>query len=161
MNKSRLFVFKLKEIIYTLVFIVLGIILIIVLFNMFNTSNKGSSSSSEQTSSIKENTSSSSTKTATYTPGIYTTSLELNNQYVNIEVTVDEHMVKNITLNNLSDTTAVMYPLLEPSVEYIVSELHKGTPLTEIQCDDSNRYTHMMLTDAISTLLDDAKVKSK
>ena len=159
MNRSRLLVFKLKEVIYTAIFIILGIILLIVLFNMFNSSKKNTSPTSKQTSSTTYNSSDNKTDVATYTPGIYTTSLELNNQYVNIEVTVDDHMVKNITLNNLSDTTAVMYPLLEPSVEYIVTELHKGTPLTEIECDDSNRYTHMILTDAISTLLKEAKVQ--
>ena len=35
MNKSRLFVFQLKEIIYTLMFIILAIILVVVLINMF------------------------------------------------------------------------------------------------------------------------------
>ena len=154
MNKSRLFVFQLKEIIYTLIFIILGIILVIVLFNMFNPSK---TKNPDITQTSKNIITSEDTTNISYIPGIYSTSLELNNQHVNLEVTVDEHVVKDITLNNLSETTAVMYPLLEPSVEYIKTELAKGTKITEIKHDSSNQYTQTMLTNAIASLLEDAK----
>ena len=96
MNRSRLLVFKLKEVIYTALFITLGTVLLIVLFNMFNSSKKNTSPTSKQTSSTTNNSSDNKTDVATYTPGIYTTSLELNNQYVNIFNSVFKYTLKTV-----------------------------------------------------------------
>lgn len=143
MNKSRLFVFQLKEIIYTLIFIILAIILIIVLFNMF-----------VKKDATKETTS----YNVTYNPGVYSSQLKLNNQYVNLDVTVDAHNIKSISVTNLSDTVSAMYPLLEPSIEYIEKQLASGTPLSDIKYDDDSKYTQVMLVEAISSTLSSAIV---
>ena len=149
MNKSRLFVFQLKEIIYTLIFIVLGIILIIVLINMF----KGNKTTiSTNGTKLEQN------NCIAYMPGVYTTQLNLNDQTLNIKLTVDNSTIKSITLTNLNNNTSIMYPLLEPSIEYIESELSKGTPISKIEFDTNSKYTQSLLVDAISNLLNEATI---
>lgn len=145
MNKSRLFVFQLKEIIYTLVFIILAIILIVVLYNMFNTNNK--STISNETTNYE----------ISYNPGIYSTQIELNNSAIDVEVCVDKNHIKSVSLTNLSDTVTTMYPLLEPSIEYIENQLQNGVSLDNIELDDASKYTQTILLDAINTSLEKAK----
>lgn len=147
MNKSRLFVFQLKELIYTLIFIILTIILIIVLFNMF--SGKKQQDPAIETSSFD----------IAYNPGIYTTELVLNNSPFNVEVALDSTQIKSIKLKNLNETVSTMYPLLEPSVEYIETQLMSGTSIEDIRLDESSRYTQTILLDAISSSIEKGKLK--
>ncbi|MBQ8043980.1 MAG: hypothetical protein IJ272_07535 [Clostridia bacterium] len=145
MNKSRLFVFQLKELIYTLIFIILTIILIVVLFNMFSDGK------------TKPKTEEASTYEISYKPGIYSTQIKLNNSPIDVEVALDSTQIKSITLKNLSNSVTTMYPLLEPSVEYIETQLANGTPLDSVKLDDSSKYTQTVLLDAISSSIDKAK----
>ena len=144
MNKSRLFVFQLKEIIYTLMFIILAIILIIVLIHMFS-------------KKTPPKTTETSTYEITYNPGIYTTPIKLNNNTIDVAVTVDSHNIKSISLNNLDDAVTTMYPLLEPSVEYIETQLASGTPINKIKLHDSSQYTQSVLLQAIKQILQKAE----
>lgn len=155
MNKSRLYVFQLKDLIYTALLTILAIILIIVLINMFSGDNNKSD--------IKDDNSISTSTTvsnpdATYVPGIYCTKICLNNQTIELKVTLDRNHIKSISTTNLSDTVDSMYPLLEPSIEYIETELAKGTPIDEIKYDDSSIYTGTMLTEAINEILKEASL---
>ena len=52
-------------------------------------------------------------KTAnTYIPGVYTTSLVLNDSVVEIEVTVDEENINSIRLVNLDEAVTAEYPYI-------------------------------------------------
>lgn len=146
MNKSRLFVFQLKEIIYTVMFIILTIILIIVLVNMFGKKPKPKT---KETLNYE----------ICYNPGVYSTEVNLDNSVIDVCVTLDSNNIKSITLNNLNETITTMYPLLEPSVEYIETQLASGVSINDIKLDDSSKYTQNILLQAISTSLDKAKVR--
>ena len=156
MNKSRLYVFQLKDLIYTALLTILAIILIIVLINMFSGDNNDNINDKD-TDSISTSTTVSNPE-ATYVPGIYCTKICLNNQTIELKVTLDRNHIKSISTTNLSDTVDSMYPLLEPSIEYIETELAKGTPIDEIKYDDSSIYTGTMLTEAINEILKEASL---
>ena len=72
--KTRIWVFHMKELIYTAVFVVLGIFFLLLLIFMF---------SPDQTAQTSEESPS------PYTAGIYTTSLMLGGNPVEIAITVD------------------------------------------------------------------------
>ena len=93
-SKTKIVVLHMKEVIYTAIFLVLLIILGILVFFMFG-SGKGSQVSSMGTSR--------------YTPGIYRSSLSLNNNTFDVEVTVDADRISSIHLTNLSETTAATF----------------------------------------------------
>ena len=73
-SKTKIVVLHMKEIIYTVIFAVLAIVLILLLVFMFLPADKETSGTVNQ-----------------YDPGVYTSSLSLNNTNLEVEVTVDEY----------------------------------------------------------------------
>ena len=92
----------------------------------------------------------------TYIPGVYTTSLVLNDNIVEIEVTVDEKNINSIRLINLDEAVATMYPLIQPSFEDLANQIIMNQSLEGITYPDESKYTSMILLDAITTSLNKA-----
>ncbi len=92
-SKTKIVVLHLKELIYTGIFALLGILFIILLIIMFIPKDKKETNAME-------------TPAATYVPGIYTTSLILNDNVVDVEVTVDETNINDIRMINLDEAVA-------------------------------------------------------
>ena len=91
-----------------------------------------------------------------YVPGVYTTSLILNDNVVEIEVTVDEKNINSIRLVNLDEAVATMYPLIQPSFEDLADQIIKNQSLEGITYADDSKYTSMILLDAITSSLNKA-----
>lgn len=87
--KTKIIVLHMKEVIYTGIFLLLAVILAIVLFFMFGPGQKKSASADAK---------------SLYKPGIYTSSIDLNENTFDLEVTVDSDRVTSIRLVNLSET---------------------------------------------------------
>lgn len=140
--KTKIIVLHMKEVIYTVIFLVLAIILGIVLFFMFGTSgrNKEESQNGQR-----------------YKPGVYSTSVVLNDNTFDVEVTVDPDRIKAIGLKNLSETTTAMFPLMEPSLESLASQIYVNQSLDNITYSEDNKYTSLLLLNAIETALKKAE----
>ena len=102
-SKTKIVVLHMKEIIYTVLFICLGILLVALLTFMFHPKNKETSSS----------------KSTSYQPGIYTSQLTLGDKELEVEVTVDENHINSIRFSNLTTPSPPMYPLIQPTMEEI------------------------------------------
>ena len=89
-----------------------------------------------------------------YMPGVYTTSLVLNDNVVDIEV-------NNIRIVNLDEAVTAMYPLIEPAFEDLVIQICENQSLDGITYADDNKYTSMVLLDAIRTSLQKAEAAAK
>ena len=139
-SKTKIVVLHMKEIIYTLIFAALGILLIILLVIMFRFGH-----SSTPTASAR-----------LYTPGIYTSSLTLNNTNLEVEVTVDESQIKAIRLSNLDESTAAM--LLQPAIENIADQVCKTQSTDNITLSSETPYTSQILLDAINEAIEKAAV---
>ena len=74
-SKTKIVVLRMKEVIYTAIFVGLAILLLILCFIMFRPEKKAVPSAS------------------TYIPGKYSASLTLGNEHVNVEVTVDADQI--------------------------------------------------------------------
>ena len=98
-SKTKIVVLRMKELIYTGIFLALGILLIILLVCMFAPKNR---------------TVTKKTASALYEPGVYTSALALGEQAVDVEVTVDENTIRSVRLVNLESSVAAMYPLMTP-----------------------------------------------
>ena len=118
--KTKIVVLHMKEIIYTAIFVVLGILLIILLAFMFFPKSEESA------------------KKARYTPGIYTSTLSINNTDLEVEVSVDNSHINAIRFNNLSESVAAMYPLMQPTIESISKQIYEKQSLEDIQYSDEN-----------------------
>ena len=145
---TKIVVLRMKELIYTGIFVALGIFLIILLVILF-LSGKESPQPASAESAV--------TSTNTYIPGIYTTELLLNDQSVNVEVIVDQNSIISVRLVNLSDTVTTIYPLLEPTFEYICTQVYEKQSLEEITYETEAKYTSLVLLEAIRNSLDKAQ----
>ncbi|MDE7284585.1 MAG: hypothetical protein K2N85_13535 [Lachnospiraceae bacterium] len=145
-SKTKIVVLHLKELIYTGIFAVLGILLIILLIIMFLPKNEKKNAVTTMTQ----------TSTNTYVPGVYTTSLILNDNVVEIEVTVDEKNINSIRLVNLDEAVTTMYPLIQPSFESLASQIIVNQSLDGITYPDDSKYTSMILLNAISASIEKA-----
>lgn len=146
-SKTKIVVLHVKELIYTGIFAALGILFIILLIIMFLPKEE----KKETMSTVTQQTT-----TDTYVPGVYTTSLILNDNVVEIEVTVDEKNINAIRLVNLDEAVTTMYPLIQPSFEDLADQIIKSQSLKEITYPDESKYTSMILLDAISGSLNKA-----
>ncbi len=145
-SKTKIVVLHVKELIYTGIFAALGILFIILLIIMFLPKEK----KQETMSTVTQPTSD------TYVPGVYTTSLILNDNVVEIEVTVDEKNINAIRLVNLDEAVTTMYPLIQPSFEELADQIIKSQSLEGITYPDDSKYTSMILLDAITSSLNKA-----
>ncbi|MBQ8189427.1 MAG: hypothetical protein IJZ44_06580 [Lachnospiraceae bacterium] len=143
-NKTKIVVLHMKELIYTAIFAALAILFVVLLIVMF-----GKKDSDEAMETMAQ---------ATYVPGVYTTSLTLNNSVVNVEVVVDENHINAVRLVNINETITTMFPLMEPSFDSIAGQIYEGVDLANITYDEESRYTSQALIKAIETALNKASV---
>lgn len=141
-NKTKIVVLHMKELIYTAIFAALAILFIILLVYMF-----GKKDSDEAMETMAQ---------ATYVPGVYTTSLTLNNSVINVEVVVDENHINSVRLVNINETITTMFPLMEPAFDAIAGQIYDGVDLANITYDEESRYTSQALIQAIQAALDKA-----
>lgn len=142
-SKTKIIVLHMKEVIYTIIFLILAVILGILLFFMFGPGKSLVSSSPY---------------TDRYTPGIYRTSVNLNNNNFDVEVTVDANRIQSISLVNLSESTAAMFPLMEPALNSLATQIYSLQTTENLQYTNEQKYTSELLIHAIDASLEKAAV---
>lgn len=163
-QKPKIFVFKLRELIYTLVLLFLAILLIVCLVLMFtgksretNSLAQNQSERSASDSAASDTAENAAAASAEYTPGIYTSAVTLGDSAADIEVTVDADRIKAIRLVNLSEAAAASYPLVTPSLDHIAEQILASQSLEGITCPQENKYTSQILLSAITGALEKAQ----
>lgn len=140
-SKTKIIVLHMKEIIYTALFAVLGILLIIFLIFMFGPGHKKEASA-----------------TSGYLPGVYTSGITLNNTDLVVEVTVDKSGISSIRFVNLDETVTTMFPLVQPALEDIAEQIYESQSLDDISLPKENPYTSKAILNAIRSALKKATV---
>lgn len=142
-SKTKIVVLRMKEIIYTAIFAGLGILLVLLLLFMFRPKQDTPASSSQ----------------SLYIPGVYSASLTLGSQEVNVEVAVDANRITAITMVPLSDSVTTMYPLVQPSLQNLTRQICASQSLEHLSYSEDSRYTSQVLIQAIRTALGKASAK--
>ena len=135
-SKTKIIVLHMKEIIYTVIFILLGILLVTLITCMFRPKNKETSA-----------------KSTIYQPGIYTSQLTLGDNNLEVEVTVDNNHINSIRFSNLDETIAAMYPLIQPALEEIADQIYTTQSLNNLSYSADNPYTSQIIINAINDAL--------
>lgn len=141
-SATKIVVFKLKELVITGVLALLAVILFI-LFIIHITSGSAKKNADDTLS--------------TFTPGIYTASIMLSGNTIDLEVTVDSDNVKSIRLVNTAETVETMYPLLTSSVKSLEEQVRQKGSTDGITYSADAKYTSLVLINAIDTALDKAR----
>ena len=141
-SKTKIVVLHMKELIYTGLFILLGVLFIILLVIMFNP--KGEKASKDSSTA--------------YIPGVYTTSLILQGSAVDLEVVVNESQITSIRFINMEESVPTLYPLMEPALDDLAQQIYESQDLSTVKYNNENRYTSLMLLEAISNTLEKASL---
>ena len=149
-SKTKIVVLHMKEVVYTAIFLALAILLLVVFLIMFGSGKKDSAKKSTVPST-------GSSENARYIPGIYTSTISLGDQTFDVQVNVEQDRITSISLNNLSETTAAMYPLMEPALDSIASQIYVNQTTEGLIYGEDNRYTSELLVSAINQALEQAK----
>lgn len=142
-SKTKIVVLHMKEIIYTAIFAALGILLIILLAFMFFPKQEKPSNSAPK-----------------YIPGIYTSTVTLNNTNLEIEVVVDSSHINAIRFTNLDESVSAMYPLVQPAIESIATQIYDTQSLENITYSEESPYTSQVILNAIEDALEKAEDSS-
>lgn len=155
-SKTKIVVLHLKELIYTGIFVILGILFVILLFIMFRSDKETPEETPEPPKTETE--SPDGEQTPIYQPGAYRSALYLDNETVEINLTVDETQIVSLTLLPLSDNISTMYPLLEPSFNAISEQICENQSLENISYAEEATYTSELLLEVIGDTL--AKIQA-
>ena len=141
-SKTKIIVLHMKEIIYTGIFIALGILLIVLLLFMFRTDPAADANLSEKK----------------YNPGIYTSTLTLNNTALEVEVSVDESRIQSIRFSNLDESITTAYPLIQPAIEEIADQICSSQSLDNVSVSSETPYTSQLILDVVTETVEKAAV---
>ena len=144
-SNTKVVVFKAKELLYTGIFLLLGIILILLLIFMFLPKDN------EKEPAVSTETN------AVYVPGVYTSSVQLGENTLDVQVTVDSQNIKSVNIEQLDDSVKTMYPLIEPSIASINEQLSKISSIDELTFEDESQSTNTILKQAIKNALTKAE----
>ncbi|MFR4441062.1 MAG: hypothetical protein ACLT46_15290 [Hungatella sp.] len=137
-SKTKIVVLRMKEIIYTAIFLGLAIFLISLFLIMFRPGKKTVPTSAQ---------------TDIYVPGVYTASLLLGSQNINVEVTVDADRISSVSMVSLDDSVTTMYPLMQPALEDLAKQICDTQSTKNLSYPMETRYTSNALIQAIDTAL--------
>lgn len=143
--KTRIVVLHMREVIYTIIFALLAVLLILLLVFMFRSGKKDTGTA----------------ETMKYASGVYTSSIVLNNQTMDLKVVVDDNRINAISLDNLDETAATMYPLMQPALDNISQQIYEKQSTEGVTYDEANQYTSVVLLNAIEDALSRAETEKK
>lgn len=141
-SKTKIIVLHMKEILYTAIFAILAIVLILLLVFMFL----------PKVNASRE-------KSAQYNPGIYTSDLTIGDTTLNLEVEVSESEITSIRFSNLNESVTAMYPLIQPAAESIAEQIISSQSLEDITYSDETFYTSQTILNAVDQALKKAAAK--
>ena len=158
-TKTKIVVLHMKELIYTGIFAALGILLVILLIMMFASNKDNTTDTTPPTAAPVDEDSTPTASESLYIPGIYTTELVLGGESVDVEVIVDKDSISSIRLVNLNDAITTMYPLLQPAFDSLCAQLYESQSLEDVTYAPDNKYTSLVLLEAIRSSLDKAMIE--
>lgn len=141
-SKTKIFIMKKRELIYTAIFAALAVVFLILLFLMFRPHGRDVLQTSSQ---------------SVYVPGVYATSLTLNNNVMDLEVRVDADRINDIRLVHLSESAAAMFPLMQPALDNLAAQICETQSTKNVYYEANSQYTSQMLLDIIEDTLEKAR----
>ena len=143
-SKTKIVVLRKKELLIAVTAIILAILLIILFVGML-LPDKAKKKDSEST--------------AKYNPGVYTSSIQLNDTTFDVEVAVDENHINSVSLVNMEESVATMYPLMKPAMEDLAQQIVAAQSAESVTYSSDNQYTSIVLHRASLDALSQAEIK--
>ena len=139
-SQTRIVVVKLKNLIGTAILVIVALLLLLFMVLAFTNRSKTVSA----------------VPSGKYIAGVYSSSVIVNGNPVDICVTVDENNINSIEMQNVSESVTTMYPMLETSFGEMRDAVIANGSVQGITYSSENKYTATMLLKAIETALQKA-----
>ena len=127
--KQKIVVLHMKELVYTVIFVVLAVLLILLFCFLCSVRKKDESAKDHEV----------------YT-GKYTSSILFNDNSIDVEVVV-MRTGSTVSLVNLDESVATMYPLMQPALDAISQQIYENQSLEGIDYGSENQYTSQVLVE--------------
>ncbi len=131
---TKIVVVKLKDILKTTMFAIIGIIILGIIIYLFIPKNNSTA----------------------YNPGTYSSEIILHSNPVSVEVTVSKDEILDIALVNMGETQEVFYPLFERSIDDVSAQIIENQS-TDITSSVDTSMTNDILVKAVEQALEQAK----
>ncbi len=154
MSKPKFVVFKLKELLLTATLVLFAVALIILVISLVAMGKE----STPKLVGSSANPNSTETSAPLYYPGVYTTTMEMNDTTIHLELVCDENHINSVRLINLDEAVETMYPLLTPALEDLELQLCLDVPVEELKFTEGSTYTQTILVEAIEKTLAKAEI---
>ena len=146
MSNTKIVVVKLKELILTTALVLAGVVALMLMIFLISGNKTPSGNSGDTPTS------------ALYHPGVYTSSMTLNDTTIHLELVCDANHINSVRLVNLDEAVETMYPLLNPALSDLELQLAKDVPVSELVLTDGSKYTQTLLIEAIEQTLRKAEI---
>lgn len=170
-SNTKIVVLRSKELVYALVLVVVSVLIIMVAVSLFMPPKDGAATPSAPVQNAGERApqKGSSRKdllpgggisetSNLYVPGIYSSTMLLGNSTVELQITVDKDHINSISMANIDESVATLYPLMGPTLESLSATILEEQSIDNVGYSTENRYTSMLLIQTISATLDKARV---
>lgn len=171
--KTKIVVLRMKELIYTGIFVGLALLLVVIFLAMFRSDPDEKDNDHNQNVNVEAGgerdaqtglsvhsdhnvNSDAETAVIRYIPGVYTASLPLTSQSLDVEIIVDSSQIKSVRLLNLEESVTAMYPLMGPAMESLRTQILTNQSTEGITYEDTSKYTTYVLLQAVQAALDKA-----
>lgn len=146
MNKqTKIIVLKQKKLIYGLLIIAAAILLVSILL-LANSENPTQPSAPQNP--------------FPYTAGVYSSTVVLNGNPVELKVTMDDNLIHHIHAVNISETAQTSYPLFNSCLEDIATQVISNNSTENVTYSTENKYTSMVLINAIHSAIEKSLAQS-
>lgn len=88
-----------------------------------------------------------------YTAGVYSSTVVLNGNPVEICVTMDENLIHHIETKNVSEAIETNFPLFQTSFNEISTQVIDNNSTQNVTYSGENKYTSTILLDAIEAAI--------
>lgn len=137
-SQTKIIVLKQKKLIHGALIAIAAILLILAL--VFILPEKSDSS-------VPDNT------ISQYTAGVYSSSVVLNGNPVEIKVTIDDNLIHHISASNISDSIETTFPLFGSCFDEIVTQVINNNSTQNVTYSSENKYTSIILIEAIDNAI--------
>lgn len=139
-SQTKIIVIRQRNLIYCA--IAMAVILLLIIFIFLNGGAPATSDPQSDTG---------------YTAGVYSSTIVLNGNPMDIQVVMDTNKIHGIDLVNTSESIATMYPVFSSCFDDIKNQVISNNSADNITYTENNRYTSIVIANAIEEAINKAR----
>lgn len=138
MQHTKFVVVKMRELLKTAVFAVLGVIILVGLITFFLRMGAGED-------------------TGQYKDGTYEAAVQLGTEQAMVSVEIQDGKIAQVQMQEMAESVAVMYPMVESTMDEIAAQVVQNQSATQVDVSSQQTYSAQVLLDAVAQCLAQAE----